>query len=310
MRESMKILLVINPTSRHGRAKESVNRVIPLLRKRFQLTIVGSERKGNVRDIVLNRGKVDAVIVAGGDGTVHEAVNGILVSDNKETPLGIIPVGTGNDAARSYGIPFNTEKAVRTLFHKNIKKVDVGKMNDVFYANSLGMGLDGMVAGKAISLRKNSMLKGVPLYIKSLFQVLKEWEPFDAHIFNEYMDYSFKATLISVNIGRSYGGGFFITPEAVIDDGLFNMCAVKDIPKWQIPLRLPFFIIGRYRWMNLSINEKFKEIQIEAEREVFCQLDGEIYKVKKAIIKIVPRALNVFTGKKAYVGNGVIRTDD
>lgn len=296
------MLAIVNPVSKHGKAREESLKVIPHLKERFRVEVVFSEAKGHIRKLAQSSQGYDVILVCGGDGSVHEAVNGVMKIEGKKPALAYLPVGSGNDSARSCGIPFNLKRAVQVINQFKTAKVDVGQMNDIYYSNSLGIGLDGLVAKKAFELRNRTSLKGVPLYLKALYHVLKEWESFKLAFFSEGRKvYEKKSMLAAVNIGRTYGGGFFVTPFSYIDDGLLDVCIVEEIPKHEVPLRLPFFIIGRYQWMKVYQYFKASEVRVEADREVCVQLDGETYEVKSADIRVIPWALTVVVSEKAFL---------
>jgi YegS/Rv2252/BmrU family lipid kinase len=297
------MLAVINPVSRHGKGYERARETIPLFSDVFSVKSVESEGKGHIERLVQELGpEFDCVLVCGGDGSVHEAVNGLMKVKNPKPVVAYLPTGSGNDSARSCGIPFNLKKAVEVIKRFKTEKIDVGVMNDRFYSNSLGIGLDGLVAHKVFEMRGKTRLKGVPLYIKSLFEVLREWEPFTLKfIANGSVVYEHRAMLSAVNIGRSYGGGFFVTPDAWINDGLLDVCIVDEIPKWQVPLRLPFFVLGKYRFMKVAKTMRVDKVEIHASRTVFAQLDGETYQVNTANVSIIPGVIEAVVSERAYV---------
>lgn len=298
----LKMLAVINPVARHGQAKKEALSVLPLLKERFQVNVVESEGRGHIKNIASQSSDADVILICGGDGSVHEAVNGVMQNKQKKPVLAYLPVGSGNDSARACGIPFNLKKAVEVIKEYRTARIDVGMMNGIYYSNSIGIGLDGLVARKAFDLRNKTRLKGVPLYLKALYHVLKEWESINLSFYADGKKvYEKNSMLSAVNIGRSYGGGFFVTPEAFIDDGLLDICIVEEIPKYQVPLRLPFFVIGKYRWMKVAHTLKASSVKVVASREVFAQLDGETYTVKEADIKVLPKALEVVVSKNAYL---------
>ncbi|MCX7832416.1 MAG: diacylglycerol kinase family lipid kinase [Actinobacteria bacterium] len=296
------LLAIINPVSRHGKGKEDSLSVIPKLKESFAVDIVESEGKGHIEKISLESKGFDVLLICGGDGSVHEAVNGVMKRKDEKPILAYLPVGSGNDSARSCGIPFNLKKAVSVITSFKTAKVDVGRMNNIYYSNSLGIGLDGLVAEKAYELRNVTRLKGVPLYLKSLQLVLKDWQSFTLRFESEgKLVYEKPSMLAAINIGRSYGGGFFVTPDAFIDDGLLDICIVEEIPNYQVPIRLPFFIIGKYKWMKVAHTLRAKSVKVEASREVFVQLDGETYRVKDADIQVIDKALEVVVSDKAFL---------
>lgn len=296
------MLAIVNPVSRHGKGKEEAYEVLNYLKSFFHIEVIESEAKGHIKKIAFESEGFDIFLVCGGDGSVHEAVNGVMERKDEKPVLAYLPVGSGNDSARACGIPFNLKKAVKVISEFKTATIDVGKMNDIYYSNSLGIGLDGLVARKAFDLRNKTKLKGVPLYLKSLYHVLKEWESFTLTFKADGKEvYSKPSMLSAINIGRSYGGGFFVTPKAFIDDGWLDVCIVEEIPKYQVPLRLPFFIAGKYEWMKVAHTLRAQKVEVNASRKVFAQLDGETYEINRAEIEIVPASLKVVVSEKAYL---------
>jgi YegS/Rv2252/BmrU family lipid kinase len=299
------MLAVINPVSRHGKGAQAAYGVLPDLKEKFELEVVESEGPGHIKELAASAEGFDVILVCGGDGSVHEAVNGIMLRSEKKPVLAYLPVGSGNDSARACGIPFNLKKAVEVIKRFETKKIDIGKMNNIYYSNSLGIGLDGMVAHQASSLRSRTRLKGVPLYLKALYEVIKNWEPFKLTFYIEDEKiYDESTMLAAINVGRSYGGGFFVTPNAFIDDGLFDVCIVREIPKYEVPLRLPFFIVGHYEWMGIALTKRGSRIRVEASRPVYAQLDGETYAIVEAKVELIPRAIEVIVSEKAFLKRG------
>jgi len=298
----LSMLAIINPVSRHGKGAQAGYRVLPDLKEKFALKVVESEGPGHIRSITSTEEGYDVFLICGGDGSVHEAVNGIMQRAGKKPVLAYLPVGSGNDSARACGIPFNLKKAVQVINSFKVRKIDIGRMNTVYYSNSLGIGLDGMVAYRAAELRKKVKLKGVPLYLRALYDVIINWEPFRLTAWSDGNKiYEYSTMLAAFNIGRSYGGGFFVTPRAFIDDGLLDFCIVREIPKHEVPLRLPFFIAGKYEWMGIALAGRAKHVKVESSRPVIAQLDGETYSIVEADIEIIPEAIEVVISEKAFL---------
>lgn len=296
-----KALLIINPVSRHGKARLYALESLKVIKKSFQVDVVESEYPGHSREIAEDSSGYQAIISAGGDGTIHEIVNGLMKSGlNQNVTLAILPVGNGNDSARAIGMPFNHLKAAEEICLKNVSRIDVGKMNNIYFSNSLGLGMDARVARRAIELREKTSLKGVPLYLKALFDVLSDWETYALAIEADSSKFSGKITLMASNIGRTYGGGFFITPEAFINDGLLDVCLVESIPVYQVPFRVLFIIFGKHLWMKKVHYFKSERINFRFKKEVFAQLDGEVYEVKEGEISVVKDALTVYCGNEGF----------
>ena len=154
------VQLFVNPTAGRGRAGKRLSRIEELLTEagvRFEThlsTDVGDLER-QVREVV--NGGADRIIVAGGDGSVHEAVNGIMTAENT-AKLGVIPTGTGNDFAKASQIPLDWEHATALLGDRitagaNWRRIDVGRMNERFFANGVGIGFDARVTKVARSYR-------------------------------------------------------------------------------------------------------------------------------------------------------------
>lgn len=296
------MLAIVNPASRHGKGARAAYRVLPALKEKFDLKVVESEGPGHIRSIASTEKGYDVILICGGDGSVHEAVNGIMQRDGEKPVLAYLPVGSGNDSARACGIPFDLKKAVQVINRFRVRKIDVGRMNTIFYSNSLGIGLDGLVALRAFELRRKVKLKGISLYLRALYDVIKNWEPFKLKVWsNAEKIYEHRTMLAAFNIGRSYGGGFFVTPHALIDDGLLDFCIVREIPKREVPLRLPFFIAGKYEWMGIAHTGRAKKIKVESSKPVVAQLDGEVYSIVEADIEVIPEAIQVVVSEKAFL---------
>lgn len=292
-----KAFLIINPVSRHGKAKQYAMESLKILEKCFQVDVVESEYPGHAKELAEKSTGYKTIISAGGDGTVHEIVNGMMSSGlNEEVILSILPVGTGNDSARSIGMPFNHLKAAEKICQKKVSQVDVGKLNNIYFSNSLGLGMDARVAQRAIDLKGKIKAKGLSLYLRALFDILSDWETYEIEL--DANGYKFKGeiTLIASNIGRTYGGGFFVTPRAYIDDGLFDVCLVKSVPVYEVPFRLPFIIFGKHLWMKKVSYFRARKVVFSLKKEASVQLDGEVYQVKEGEISLLDKALTVHCG--------------
>src|SRR5262245_35570986 len=166
------------------------------------------------------RADYDPVIVAGGDGTVFEAVNGIMRAGSR-TRLGIIPVGTGNDLIKAVGLARDWRKACLRVAAGATRSIDVGRCNDRYFANGIGAGFDAEVAREARSIRR---LRGNIVYGIALLRVLARGVAAPrVMIEDEQGRIEDDVTLVAVANGPWYGGAFHIAPGASIDDGAFDV---------------------------------------------------------------------------------------
>lgn len=290
--------VIINPQANHGRARE----LIPRIKRAFPDSLVHvTEGAGDAETTVAGLPDVSAVIVAGGDGTLFEVVNGLAAAENLGVPVGIVPCGSGNDFCKTAKLPTAVEPAIaaidQALASGAVKRFDLGLVNDRHYANSLAIGFDARVAHLANAIKEETQKSGLTLYLTALFRV----------VFHDYYTHKIRlrldggawedhdVLLIAVNNGYVYGGGFKITPEADPADGLLDVCLVDAIPRWQVFWRLPFAITGRHRWMKPAHFHKVAAAEIESETELPAALDGELIHDTGFHIEIRPGALSVLS---------------
>lgn len=295
-----KAIAIINPAARHGKALSLAEPAIDVLKKNFDLEVVMTSHIGHAKELGSNIADDQLIVAVGGDGTVHELINGILASGKKNCVVGIVPVGSGNDSARAIGMPSCPIKAAEEICKMKIHYVDIGRCNDIYYSNSLGLGMDARVARAAYNLRNRSNLKGIPLYLRALQKVLSEWEAYFLIISLNKKVIETRASLLAANIGRSYGGGFFVTPHAYVDDGLLDICLIEAIDAWQVFFRVPFLIPGKHEWMKKVHTFRTMSLTVMPDKEVDIQLDGEIYNFDYAEINIHEKAIKVCVSLNGY----------
>jgi YegS/Rv2252/BmrU family lipid kinase len=294
-----KAKVILNPVSNHGETKKTIPKIKALLKSRIPFEIILTKKPKDAVEIAKEAKGFDLLIVVGGDGTVHEAVNGLLVSKNQETALAVIPSGSGNDFAKMIGMPKKIPLAVEKILEGKVKYVDVGKINESYFVNSLGIGFDARIAHLTNEIKNEVKKSGLLLYLTSLFRILRK--DFYTHEVQISVDESAlknkNITLIAANMGKTYGGGFKITPLAKNDDGYIDVCIVDSLTRNQILFRLPFVILGKHLWMKKVHYYKAKKLIIKSKRELPAHLDGELIKAREFTVKIIPRALKVVVGK-------------
>lgn len=294
-------IVIINPAANHGQTLDYANKIEDFFRKKIAADIYRTSYPKEASELKWLTKHYDTVIVAGGDGTVHEVVNGMLKNGHTETVFGVLPTGSGNDFCRATGISSNLQEAIPQLLGGRKKAVDLGRVNDVHFVNSLGIGFDARVAHQANLLKNETTKTGLPLYLSALFKILaRDFYCYTARISVGDDDPDAKEfLLIAVNNGPTYGGGFRITPAARIDDGVLDVCVVDRIPRWQVLPRLPFVITGRHAWMGPAHMYKTVNVVVESDEDIPAALDGELILAKRFDISIKPEALNVIVPERS-----------
>ncbi|MEZ5935503.1 MAG: lipid kinase, partial [Alphaproteobacteria bacterium] len=231
----------------------------------------------------------DLVIVGGGDGTINSVIDTLL---DLEKPLGILPLGTANDLARTLALPARPEEAAEVILRGRTQRIDIGRVNDKSFVNvaSLGMSAD-MARALTAEIKATWGVLGYPI---SLWQVLKRRRSIRVEIDCDGRKLRARAIQISVGNGRFYGGGMAIAADAAIDDGTLDMVLMAPQTLWQLLRRLPIF---RWGWHDLNATVSHlrgREITLKATRTVPINTDGEITTETPAEFRLLPKALEVF----------------
>ena len=276
----MSTLLLVNPAAGGGRAARLANEVAAAAREAWgEVVLLETRAPGHgteqVRDAV--RQGARRVIVLGGDGTVHEAANGVLSSAVPDLPpIGVIPGGTGNDYAKIAGtVGLSAAAAVGGLARGRIRYLDVGIAWEEYFLNAIGIGFDAEVARY---MNANPHAGGLAGYLNAVVRVLGSYRPFRAEVLaddgNSFTD---GLMLLEVGIGNVVGGGFRLTPDAQPDDGLFDVCAIRQVSIPGLLLRLPLTIPGWHT--RLRVVRSFRTARLTViglDGPLVAQLDGEV----------------------------------
>jgi YegS/Rv2252/BmrU family lipid kinase len=282
-------LLLINRHSRKG--KENFAQTVELL-NHWDFEIISVPLK-KVEDIPFlmekYRSNIDLVIVGGGDGTLNAMVD-VLVET--QLPLGIIPLGTANDLARTLGIPNSIAEACRIIAEGNLKYIDLGWVNNKYFFNVASLGLSVKITQKLSKGLKRRL--GILAYAWTALQVLSKTRPFTAMIGIDGENIKVKTLQIAIGNGRYYGGGMPIAYDAQIDDQRLDLYSLEIEHWWQIfPLlwTLPRGQQGLLSWVR-TLNGK--EIQIQTRKPHSINTDGEITSTTPAMFRVIPAALGVY----------------
>ncbi|HZL06613.1 MAG TPA: hypothetical protein VFE45_14570, partial [Coriobacteriia bacterium] len=194
------------------------------------------------------------------------------------------------DTRRTLGIPEDLAEAALTLTTGVRKRFDVGRCNDTYFNNSFAAGLDAKVTAKAVEYKATTRRSGLWLYLTALLHVLfNDLESFDLSIAFDGCEPSHYDTLIiAMTQGPTYGGGFLITPGAVPDDGLFEVCMIDPLSLVNALVRLPFVIVGKHTKMKVVHMSRHQAATIQAERPVPAQIDGEVFFEPRYRITMLP----------------------
>ncbi|MCK8114006.1 diacylglycerol/lipid kinase family protein [Anaerosoma tenue] len=287
------MLLIVNPAARHGETGPLVPAIEQLLQcVEYDLRL--TEHTGHAAQIAREASSYDTIVAVGGDGTVHEVLNGIMSRPEHDRPaLGLIPTGSGNDTRRTLGVPEDIAEATLAVVSGRRRRFDVGVCNGVYFNNSFAAGLDARVTAKAVEYKATTKRSGLWLYFTALIHVLlNELYPHHVRITWDGSETEEADLLIvAATIGATYGGGFKITPDAVPDDGLLEVCTIDPLSLPQALLRLPFVIIGKHTGMKVVHMSRRRSVLIESDEPMPAQIDGEVLVERRFEISILPEAV-------------------
>jgi len=297
------IVVAINPSASFGKSREVGPAVVATLRALGHLVTSLTEPdfeqlRDSARRAIAK--KPDALVVVGGDGMVSLGVN--LLAHTK-VPLGIIPSGTGNDMARGLGIPVgNTEAAIEALVDalaRPARAIDAGRIRHLdsetgeatttWFASVLSAGFDAIVNERANRLRHP---RGKSRYLVALVIELARLRPIRYRLVLDGVETVTDAALIAVGNNQSIGGGMRVTPNAVIDDGLFDVLVVTPLSRIAFMRVFPRVFAGTHLTDPRVTVHRAKHVRIEADN-VAAYADGERVALLPVDVEIVPGALRV-----------------
>jgi len=282
-------LLIVNPEAGSGKTMKVLPQIENILRtKKIEYEFHFTQEPMHATELVKEIGnKFDVIVAIGGDGTINEVINGV---PDLKIPFGMIPIGTGNDFARSCSIPYNSiEEAIQILLNHDVKNIDVGEVNGRKFVNVLGMGFEGQVNWNA---RKIEYIKGAFRYILSIAYTLIAYKRIPMKLTLDRKILNDDIYLVSVGNGWNVGGGLQLTPKAKLDDGVFDVCYVKEITRWRIITNFSKLLKGTLPELDEVEIYQAKHIKVESSEFIPFHFDGEIFedRCKKLDIKIHPKA--------------------
>jgi diacylglycerol kinase (ATP) len=268
----MKLTIIANPHAGRGRVRRFedafMSRVEALGRK---AEFLSTEAPGHALELARSAASTsDAVCVVGGDGTVHEVANGLMPDP---VPMVVIPRGSGDDFARLVACPRDADELFAVLDDGLGVKLDVLDTGVRYCVNSCGLGFEAQVTKNSRAIQR---LKGLPLYLLALAKALAEFRCPDVTItLDDGEELTGERLLVSVGNGVSAGGGFFLTPDAVPDDGLIDVCVVDKMGRAKMLGLLPLSLKGTHTTRREVEMRRTRSLTVESSGPLHVHIDGE-----------------------------------
>lgn len=299
-----KTLVIANPTAHSGRSAQAAEFVRRFLDSYGNLTaghdLVLTKAAGHATQLAAAAGDYDTVIALGGDGIIHETVNGLMELPRELRPrMAIVPMGTGNDFARTLQMARNDPSAaLAQIVRGEERTIDLGCVNGVYFMQTLSFGLDAAIALDTTRRREDqTSQQGTALFVTSGLKIfstgLRGW-PFQATVDGEHI--AGTDVVFAVQNGPTYGAGFRVCPDASPADGKLDLCYSTRKPSNATVLAL--FGLARYGKHTHSRSVAFRKIQhldvrFPGADQPSCQVDGERLEADGYSVDVVPAALRV-----------------
>jgi len=303
--------VILNPASGRGRGR----RLLPTIQSKLRASgldfdLLLSERPWHAAELAEAAALqgADVVVVAGGDGTINEALNGLMHARQKgfsHTALGLLSIGTGNDFAFSLNIPTKLEPAIQALLQNERRLIDIGLLKGCnfpdgrYFGNCVGIGFD---AAGGILAEKITWARGMLAYfiaaVQNIFFYYKA-PTLKIHLDGETIH--MPSLLISIMNGKRIGGGFWTAPNAIPDDGLFDLCIAEQVSRPRMFTLIPHFLRGTQGSQPEIQMKRSRQVQITATKGVMpIQADGEILDqaCQQVSIEILTRQLEIIGSKE------------
>ena len=286
---SRRALLIINAKSRSGESQTRAA-IKALESHGIEPVHVECGRREDLSPLIVkNREGVDFAVVGGGDGTLNAAAFGVIEAG---LPLGILPLGTANDLARTLGIPFDLDGSAKVIADGHTRRIDLGVVNGQPFFNVASLGLSAELAQQLTHDIKRRF--GRLGYALVAMKVLAQAKPFRATITSETESVRVRTLQIAVGNGRFYGGGNAVEKDAAIDDQHLDLYSLEFERAWKLAFMARSFRYGEHGAWSEVRAIRAKEFDIRTRRSRPINADGEIVTQTPAHFSIRPCAVTVF----------------
>ena len=295
MTDKKRIVFVVNPIS-GTQGKKAILKWIDerLDRSIYDYSIVKTEYAGHASQIAAAavQDKVDIVVAIGGDGTINEIARSLV---HTETALGIIPCGSGNGVARHLRIPMEPKAAIDILNQDNRLCIDYGKINNIPFFCTCGVGFDAFVSLKFADSGKRGLLT----YLENTLHESLTYQPETYEIENEEGTVKYKAWMIACGNASQYGNNAYIAPQASLTDGLMDVTIMEPFTVLDVP-SLSFQLFNKTIDQNSRVKTmRAKKIKIHRQKDGVMHFDGDPLMAGKELeVEIIPSGLYVMASPK------------
>ena len=299
-----KVKLILNPMADMGRAWNVARDLRTIVSEHGGVDWSGTVYPGHATELAKQAGEdgYDLVVALGGDGTVHEVVNGLMQVDAEKRPaLGVVPIGSGNDFAYANGIPTSANQAMALALNGEASPIDLALMvaengMKAYIDNTIGIGFDAIVT---IRSHRLPIVRGFLMYLVAVLQtILLNSEPVHMKIKSENKKWEKDVFMLVLANGPREGGGFMMAPAARPDDGIMDYMIADNVSRLMQLRLLPEFMKGTQESFDQVEIGQCQKVSLTSDKPLYIHIDGEIYtnfdsKLKGLTVELLPNVLNV-----------------
>lgn len=290
----MRVQIIVNPAAAGGR----LGREWPRLRERLAAAGLECEERlteapGHAAELAARAAAEGAgrVLVAGGDGTLCEAAEGLAASGSS-CELAVFPMGTGNDAARTLGLERDLESVAQTAVNGVAREVDLIRVGDRLVFNAIGIGLTADINERAARIKG---MRGIGVYLVTAMVSLVKFRTSPVRLESAERSLSSSMAILAIHNGPTTGGGFALTPGAIPDDGLFDVTLVPDVSFFGRLSRLAAALRGTLQDSKGTVAFRTRELNLHHDEPLAIHYDGNEGRIEGPVTRfeIMPKALKV-----------------
>ena len=282
-------LLIVNPKSRRGDTDLAAARRTLEERGIDLRQETPGDAAGVARLIESRAGEVDCVVLGGGDGTLNCAAAALVAT---RLPLGILPLGTANDLARTLGLPMDAAAAAAVIADGHVKPIDVGRVNDVYFFNAADIGLGTRVTAHLD--RRTKSRWGVLAYPRSLLRAWRDNRAFTAEIDCDGRRELLRVIQIKIANGKYYGGGMSVLEDAAIDDQRLDLLAIRPQGILSLLRLAPALRAGEARDSRGVQVRSGRKVSVLTAYPMQVSTDGEMTSATPAHFAVMAGAIEVY----------------
>jgi YegS/Rv2252/BmrU family lipid kinase len=302
-----KVKLILNPMADMGNAWRAADDLRPIVAEYGNADWSGTVYPTHAAELAHQAALegYDMVVALGGDGTVHEVINGLMQAPEEKRPiLGVVPLGSGNDFAHAAGIPDKADRALALALHAEPSRMDVALLTDQqgrreYFDNTLGIGFDAVVT---IRSHRLPLLRGFLMYLTAVIQtILLNFDAASLHIETDQEIWDESTLMLTLCNGPREGGGFHVAPDARLDDGILHYATVRRISRAMMFRLIPEVMNGTHGRFDCVRMGACTRLSLTSDKPLYIHADGEIFtsfgsNLRKLSVEILPGALTIVRG--------------